>query len=48
MEARMRGAGMTRRSVARAAVATGVALGLGLGVAGIAAAQELVIRVVVP
>ena len=39
---------MTRRSVARAAVAMGVALGLGLGVAGIAAAQELVIGVIAP
>ena len=34
---------MTRRSIARAAVAMGVTLGLGLGAAGSAAAQELAI-----
>jgi len=48
MEAGMRGAGMTRRSIARAAVAMGVTLGLGLGTAGSAAAQELVIGVMAP
>jgi hypothetical protein len=48
MEAGMRGAGMTRRSIARAAVAMGVTLGLGLGAAGSAAAQELVTGVIAP